>query len=116
MSPLAGFDAEARFTMTLLTVDACTLHPVTPEPVSVSPEIIEASIPVGCAQVSLLAVVQYSNFIDPSAVPRVGMVKVNLWFTLPPGIEPPTPVTPTSVSVRAVICAAFTVCLLYTSH
>ena len=63
-------------------------------------------MPVGVTQASLVAIVQYSNLIEPSGVPSVGIVNVNLWFTLPPGIEPPTPVTPTSVKLRAVICAA----------
>ena len=99
--------------MTVLVVALCRLKPVTLEPVSLPKVAVLASIPVGVLQVLISATSQYWSSTEPS-VCEVGRVNVNLWFTTPPGVEPPVKpsVLVSNVSERLVICAAFAVVAL----
>ena len=61
--------------------------------------------PVGVVQVPL-AVVQYSNSIDPTVL-LPGNVNWKKWLTTPPGCEPPSVAPGCSVKLRSLICAAY---------
>ena len=76
------------------------------QPLTVPSVALVVDKPVGITHAATLAVVQYSNFIDPILVPE-GIVKLNWWPTTPLGLEPPSVPVATSVRLRAVICAAF---------
>jgi hypothetical protein len=81
------------------------LKPVAPfcEPI-VAPVVLS---PEGVVQDAPVAVVQYSNLIDPTfGLPTEGSVNWKKWFTTPPGLEPGSVTPAWRVKLRVVIWLA----------
>ena len=75
------------------------VKPVTPVSAFSVAEVVTK--PVGIVQLPL-AVVQYSNLIEPTVLPP-GNVNAKKWFTTPPGFEPPSLAPGCKVKLRLVI-------------